>query len=61
MTPQSFEMVRVWSSYDEAVEVTLTVENTDGEQGSVATVGPDYETALASAQALIPEDAPKVS
>jgi hypothetical protein len=38
------------------MEVTLTIENADGEQGSVAALGPDYETALANARALIPED-----
>ena len=38
------------------MEVTLTIENTEGERGSVAAVGPDYETALAAARALIPED-----
>lgn len=38
------------------MEVTLTIENADGEQGSVAAVGTDYEAALGAARALIPED-----
>lgn len=38
------------------MEVTLTIENSDGEQGTVSAVGADYETALAAARALIPED-----
>ena len=38
------------------MEVTLTIENSDGEQGSVSAVGPDYATALAAARDLIPED-----
>lgn len=38
------------------MEVTLTIENSTGEQGSVSAVGPDYETALANARELIPED-----
>jgi len=37
------------------MEVTLTIENEAGEQGSVSSVGPDYQTALASARALVPE------
>lgn len=43
------------------MEVTLTIENADGEQGSVAAVGPDYETALAAARALIQEDCKALS
>lgn len=38
------------------MEVTLTIENADGEQGSVSAVGSDYATAYASARELIPED-----
>ncbi|MEE2568617.1 hypothetical protein V1638_04295 [Pseudarthrobacter sp. J64] len=38
------------------MEVTLTIEDADGGQGFVSAAGADYETALAAAQALIPED-----
>ena len=38
------------------MEVTLTVENGDGEQGNVSAVGDDYTDALTKARALIPED-----
>ena len=38
------------------MEVTLTIENGEGEQGHVSAVGSDYTDALTKAQALIPED-----
>lgn len=38
------------------MEVTLTIENAAGEQGSVSAVGTDYDAALAAARALVPED-----
>lgn len=38
------------------MEVTLTVENSEGGLGYVSAVGADYTDALAKAQALIPED-----
>ncbi|WIV32247.1 hypothetical protein QN084_06450 [Paenarthrobacter sp. R1] len=37
------------------MEVTLTIENGEGEQGHVSAVGADYTAALTRAQALIPE------
>jgi hypothetical protein len=37
------------------MEVTLTIEDNDGEQGSVSAYGADYDAALAAARALIPE------
>ncbi|MEI2278999.1 hypothetical protein OHC50_16160 [Paenarthrobacter ilicis] len=43
------------------MEVTLTIENTAGEQGSVNATGRDYVTALAAARALIPEDCKAMS
>ncbi|MFJ6536747.1 hypothetical protein ACIQH5_10980 [Paenarthrobacter sp. NPDC091711] len=43
------------------MEVTLTIEDTVGEQGSVSAIGPDYETALAAARALVPEDCKALS
>lgn len=43
-------------NYAGQVEVTLTVQNEAGEQGHVSALGADYATALANAQALIPED-----
>ena len=39
-----------------SLEVTLTIENSDGEQGTVSAVKPTYEEALAAARELIPED-----
>jgi len=38
------------------MEVTLTIENAAGEQGTVQASGADYESAYAAARALIPED-----
>ena len=38
------------------MEVTLTIENGEGEQGHVSAVGADYTDALTKARALIPED-----
>jgi len=38
------------------VEVTLTIENASGEQGTVQASGADYETAYAAARALVPDD-----
>lgn len=38
-----------------AVVVQLTVEDPQGEQSRVSAQGPDYETALAAARALVPE------
>ncbi len=38
------------------MEVTLTVQDADGEQGHVSAVGANYEDAYTKAQALIPED-----
>ena len=38
-----------------ALVVQLTVEDPQGEQSRVSAEGPDYETALAAAQALVPE------
>jgi hypothetical protein len=43
-------------NYAGQVEVTLTIQNNAGEIGHISAVGPDYEVALANAQALIPED-----
>ena len=43
------------SCQDGQVEVTLTIENEAGEQGTVQASGADYETAYVSARALIPE------
>jgi hypothetical protein len=37
------------------VEVKLSYENTEGEQGHVSAFGPTYEDALAAARVLIPE------
>lgn len=37
------------------MEVTLTIENSEGEQGHVSAVGAGYEDAYTKAQALIPE------
>ena len=37
------------------MEVTLTIENGDGEQGYVSAVGADYADAYAKATSLIPE------
>jgi len=37
------------------VEVTLTIENAEGEQGSVQAAGADYASAYAAARELIPE------
>lgn len=42
-------------AYDEGVEVTLTIENSTGEQGTVSAIKPTYEEALAAARELIPE------
>ena len=38
-----------------SVVVQLTIENAEGVQHHVRAPGPDYETALAAAQALVPE------
>ena len=38
------------------MEVTLTIENGEGEQGYVSAVGSDYTDALTKARALVPED-----
>mgnify|MGYP003576136540 CR=1 len=38
------------------MEVTLTIENAAGEQVTMQAAGDTYETALANARALIPED-----
>jgi len=38
-----------------SVVVQLTVEDSQGEQRHVSAPDPDYETALAAAQALMPE------
>lgn len=37
------------------MEVTLTVENEEGELGFVSAAGVDYEDALAAARKLVPE------
>jgi hypothetical protein len=37
------------------MEVKLTYENTDREQGHVSAFGPTYEDALAAARVLVPE------
>lgn len=44
------------SCQDGWVEVTLTIENAAGEQVTMQAAGDTYETALANARALIPED-----
>lgn len=46
----------VLSCQDGGVEVTLTIENASGEQGTVQASGADYETAYAAARALVPDD-----
>jgi hypothetical protein len=38
------------------MEVTLTVENSEGGIGYVSAVGADYEDAYETARALVPED-----
>lgn len=37
------------------MEVTITIQSAEGEQGTVNAVGKDYETALAEARARVPE------
>ncbi|BCW61828.1 hypothetical protein [Arthrobacter sp. StoSoilB22] len=37
------------------MEVTITIQNAEGEQGTVSAVGKDYEAALADARAVVPE------
>ncbi|WP_275779745.1 hypothetical protein [Paenarthrobacter sp. Y-19] len=37
------------------MEVTITIQNAEGELGTVSAVGKDYETALADARAMVPE------
>lgn len=44
------------SEYDGPMEVTLTIENSEGERGFVSAAGGDYDSALAAARALIPDD-----
>ena len=38
------------------MEVTLTIQDGEGEQGHVTAVGADYTDALTKARALIPEN-----
>jgi hypothetical protein len=38
------------------VEITLTVENAEGELGWVSASGADYDAALSAANELVPED-----
>ncbi|WP_422758307.1 hypothetical protein [Paenarthrobacter sp. C1] len=37
------------------MEVTLTIENSTGEQGTLSAIKPTYEDALAAARELVPE------
>lgn len=43
------------------MEVTITIQNAEGEQGTVNAVGKDYETALADARAMVPEGCTQLS
>ena len=65
LTHRGSFLVRVYSTWSYCVfrvfrgtfvEVTLTIENGEGEQGHVSAVGADYTDALTKARALIPED-----
>ncbi|UOD80370.1 hypothetical protein [Paenarthrobacter ureafaciens] len=37
------------------MDVTLTIENENGEQGTVSAAGKDYQDALTKARALVPD------
>lgn len=37
------------------MEITLTIEDSEGGRGTVSAAGEDYEDALAKARALVPE------
>lgn len=37
------------------MEVTITIQNAEGEQGTVSAVASTYEAALAEARAMVPE------